>query len=109
MRTVMVRYKVKPDLAAENAALVRAVYDELQRGEPSGLRYATFQLDDGASFVHIAVETEPEHSSLPQLEAFKEFQKNLRERCEEPPVVTELRAVGTFRLFGDESETAQAA
>ena len=31
MRRVMVRYKVKPDRVAENEALVRAVYDELQR------------------------------------------------------------------------------
>jgi hypothetical protein len=109
MRTVMVRYKVKPHRAAENAELVRAVYDELQRGKPSGLRYATFQLDDGVSFVHVAVETEPEGSPLPQLEAFREFQENIRERCEETPVVTELRAIGAFRLFGDESEPAPAA
>jgi hypothetical protein len=46
---------------------------------------------------------------LPQLEAFKEFQQNIRERCEEMPVVTELSAVGAFRLFGDESEPTRAA
>ncbi|MCW3029065.1 MAG: hypothetical protein JWN81_2276 [Solirubrobacterales bacterium] len=107
MRTVMVRYKVKPDRAVENAELVRAVYDELQRAKPSGLRYATFQLDDGVSFVHIAVETEPEGSPLPQLEAFKEFQKDIRERCEEPPILSELRTIGAFRLFDDESEPAR--
>jgi hypothetical protein len=105
----MVRYKVKPDRAAANAELVRAVYEELHRVNPSGLRYATFQLDDGVSFVHIAVETGPEGSPLPQLEAFKEFQQSIRERCEEMPVVTELSAVGAFRLFGDESEPARAA
>jgi hypothetical protein len=55
------------------------------------------------------VETEPEGSPLPQLEAFKEFQENIRERCEETPVVTELRAIGAFRLFGDESEPARTA
>jgi hypothetical protein len=105
----MVRYRVKPDRAAENAELVRAVYDELQRTKPSGLRYATFQLDDGVSFVHIAVETEDDGSPLPQLEAFKAFQENIRERCEESPVVSEMRAVGAFRLFGDESEPARTA
>jgi hypothetical protein len=109
MRTVMVRYKVKPHRVAENAELVRAVYEELHRVNPSGLRYATFKLDDGVSFVHIAVETGREGSPLPQLEAFKEFQQNIRERCEEMPVVTELSAVGVFGLFGDESEPARAA
>ena len=53
MRRVMVRYKVKPERAAENEALVRAVYDELQRTAPDGLRYATFALEDGVSFVHL--------------------------------------------------------
>ena len=54
MRQVMVRYKVKPDRVAENEELVRAVYDELQRTEPEGLRYATFRLEDGVNFVHLA-------------------------------------------------------
>lgn len=36
MRQVMVRYKVKPDRAAKNEELVRAVYDELARTEPAG-------------------------------------------------------------------------
>ena len=104
MRTVMVRYKVKPDRAVENEELVRAVYDELRRTEPSGLRYATFQLDDGVSFIHIALETAEGHSPLPHVKAFKEFQKNIGERCDEAPVVNELRAIGAFHLFGAESE-----
>ena len=55
MKRVMVRYKVKPDRAAENEELIRAVYDELAQTKPSGFRYATFQLDDGVSFVHLAL------------------------------------------------------
>ena len=45
MRRVMVRYRVRPDQAAANEELVRAVYDELERTTPAGLRYATFQLE----------------------------------------------------------------
>jgi hypothetical protein len=95
----MVRYKVKPDRAAENEELVRAVYDELRRIEPAGLRYATFQLDDGVSFLHLAsIETEDGSSPLSKLKAFNEFQKDIRDRCDEPPVVTELREIGSFHL-----------
>ncbi len=36
MTQVLVRYKIKPEHAAENERLVRAVYDELQRTEPEG-------------------------------------------------------------------------
>jgi hypothetical protein len=95
----MVRYKVKPDRAAENEELVRAVYDELRRIEPAGLRYATFQLDDGVSFLHLAsIETEDGSSPLSKLNAFNEFQKDIGDRCDEPPVVSELREIGSFRL-----------
>ena len=69
MRQVMVRYKVKPAQVEENVELVRAVYDELRRTEPRGLRYATFRLDDGVSFVHLAViETENGGSPLSDAE-----------------------------------------
>jgi hypothetical protein len=98
MRQVMVRYKVKPDRAAENEELVRAVYDELQRTEPAGLRYATFKLDDGVSFVHLA-STDDGHNPLSQLKAFSQFQQDIRERCDEAPVVTELREIGSFHMF----------
>ncbi len=99
MKQVMVRYKVKPDRAQENEELVRAVYDELQRTTPVGLRYATFQLEDGVSFVHVA-QTEGGQNPLTEVAAFREFQKEVGERCEEPPVVAELREIGSYRFFG---------
>jgi hypothetical protein len=98
MRQVMVRYKVKPDRVAENEELVRAVYDELHRSEPAGLRYATFRLEDGVSFVHLA-STEGGRSPLPELDAFRRFTADIADRCDEPPVFTELREVGSFRWF----------
>ena len=97
MRQVMVRYKVKPDRAAENEELVRAVYDELARTEPAGLHYATFQLDDGVSFVHLA-STEDGQNPLSRVEAFQRFQENIRDRCDEAPVVAQLREIGSFRV-----------
>ena len=96
MRQVMVRYKVKPDRVEENEALVRAVYDELAATGPAALRYATYRFDDGVSFVHIAT-VEGEHNPLAEVEAFARFQADVRDRCEEPPVVTELHEVGSYR------------
>ena len=102
MKQIMVRYTVKPDQAAKNEELVRAVYDELHRTDFAGLRYATFKLDDGVSFVHIAIETGDGERSLGQVPAFKEFTKDIGERCDVPPVATELHEVGSFRFLGDE-------
>jgi len=97
MRQVMVRYKVKPDQAAQNEELVRAVYEELHAARPSGLRYATYKLDDGVSFVHLATyESDDGDNPLGEVAAFARFQQDIAERCEERPVVTELREVGSF-------------
>lgn len=54
MRRVMVRYKVKPEHVQRNGELVRAVYAQLHREKTPGIRYATFKLDDGVTFVHLA-------------------------------------------------------
>lgn len=99
MRRVMVNYRVQPDRAAENEALVRAVYEELHATEPAALRYATFKLGDGVSFLHIA-ETEDGHNPLSEVQAFKDFQAGIGDRCDEPPVVSELTEIGSFHVFG---------
>ena len=99
MRTVMVRYRVKPDRVAENEQLVRAVYAELADTAPEGFHYATFREDDGVSFVHVA-NHETEHNPLTQSAAFARFQDGIRERCDQPPVVTELDPVGAYRFTG---------
>ncbi len=98
MRHVMVRYKVKPDQVARNEELVRAVYDELARRQPDGLGYATFRLDDGVTFVHLA-QIDADGNPLGDLEAFKHFLAGIGDRCDEPPTTTELSEVGSFRLF----------
>jgi hypothetical protein len=102
MRQVMVRYKVKPGRVEENEALVRAVYEELHRTAPAGLRYATFRQDDGLGFVHLA-QTEDGANPLTEVEAFARFQEGIGERCDEPPVVTVLYEVGSYPLRGEES------
>ena len=99
MKRVMVRYRVKPDQVAANEALVRAVFDELQQAKPAGFGYATFKLDDGVSFVHIVDENDDKGSSLADVKAFAEFREAIRDRCDEPPVATELHEVGSFRFF----------
>jgi hypothetical protein len=97
MRRVMVRYRIKAGEVAENERLVRDVYAELADKQPEGFRYATFKLDDGVSFVHLAVQ-EAAENPLSGVEAFGRFQENIGDRCDEPPVVVELEEVGSFRF-----------
>jgi hypothetical protein len=93
MRRTVVRYTVLPGRAEENAALVRAVYAELAEARPPGFRYATYRLDDGDTFVHVA---EGEGNPLPDLAAFRAFQSGIRERCSAPPVVSAAELVGSY-------------
>src|SRR6266511_2018419 len=102
MKHVIVRYRVKPERAAENEELVRAVYTELHQTRPAGLHYATFQLDDGVSFVHLAsTDSADGPSPLSEVQAFKRFQEKIDDRCEEGPAVSSVREIGSYRLFGE--------
>jgi hypothetical protein len=101
MSQVMVRYTVKPESAATNEALVRAVYDELNRTRPAGFHYATFVLEDGMSFVHIASGEDAEAPSpLAELAAFQEFIRGIDERSVASPVSVPIREVGSFAFWG---------
>lgn len=74
MKTTIVRYKVKQDQSDDNKTYIRNVFNELDQNKPDGLRYVSFCLDDGLSFVHIAVvETEDGSNPLPQTDSFKKF------------------------------------
>ena len=102
MKHTIVRYKIKPERTAENEELVRAVYAELHRRKPAGLHYATFQLDDGVSFLHLASNhTDDGQSPLSVVQAFMRFQQNIGDRCEEGPVVSSAREIGSYRFRGE--------
>jgi quinol monooxygenase YgiN len=98
MRTVLVRYQVRPEAAAENEDLIRKVFAQLGRDKPAGLRYQVFKLDDGVSFVHVASSGADgsQANPLPRLEAFRNFVAALKDRCVEQPVTTQMHPVGAY-------------
>ena len=96
MGSSMVRYKLLPGRANENEALVRAVYEQLARERPEGLHYATFKLPDGVSFMHVVFETDQPGRILNEVSAFQAFSAEIKDRCEEPPVATELTLIGSY-------------
>lgn len=98
MKTIMVRYKTSEAHASANEALVRAVFNELRSRAPEGLRYASYRLADGVTFVHIATLEASDKNPLAVLPSFKAFQEGLKDRCVEPPVVTELSVVDSYGL-----------
>jgi hypothetical protein len=59
-----VRYTVKAGMEQRNAELVRALYGEPAELRPEGFSYATYRLDDGRTFIHIAEQEEDGGSPL---------------------------------------------
>jgi hypothetical protein len=95
---VVVRYETRGEAAEENERLVRRVFAELAEQRPDGLRYATFRLADGVSFVHLAV-VEGEENPLSGSAAFADFQKGIGERLADGPDRAEATLVGSYRAF----------
>jgi hypothetical protein len=98
MKRTLIRYRVKPEKAAENQALIEKVFEQLRRESPPAVRYASFKLEDGVTFVHL-VTVEDDSDPIPKLEAFRGFTEGLRARCDEPPVFHALDVVGSYRVF----------
>jgi hypothetical protein len=90
----IIRYTTKPEAADENARLVQQVYAELAQTQPDGLRYATFRLDDGVTFVHLAV-LDAEENPLSSTAAFARFQADIGERLVAGPDARDATVVGS--------------
>ena len=94
----VVRYTTTPATRDTNAQLVSAVYSALAEAQPDGLRYATLQVGEEPSFLHIAV-LDGEDNPLPGLPAFQEFQRDLATRVLAPPDAQPATLIGSYRLL----------
>jgi hypothetical protein len=80
----LVRYTAKPDRAAENETLSRAVFAELRATAPNHVAYALFR--DGNEFVHLFINADADDSSaVTELPSFKTYAKDVGDRCLAPP------------------------
>ncbi len=72
------------------------MFAELATTQPDGMRYASYRLDDGVSFVHIAV-FDGDDNPLERVAAFREFASGVQQRCAEGPVASGASAIGSYR------------
>jgi hypothetical protein len=83
-RLTLVRYTAKPNHAAKNETLARAVFAELEAAAPQHVAYALFR--NGLEFIHLFVNAEKDDSSaVTELPSFKVYAKDLAERSEAAP------------------------
>jgi quinol monooxygenase YgiN len=99
MNAVLVSYKVKPKHVERNRELAEGFLRELSAAQLAN-RYAVFTLADDVSFIHLHLfADEAEEKQLTQLPSFSTFEKDLGERCEEPPTVSKPETVGSYGWF----------
>jgi len=98
--TKVIRYRTRSESADENERLIKDVFAELATQNPESLRYAAFRLDDGVSFLHVAV-IDGEENPLTSSPAFAEFQRGVKDRCVEGPLASGATPIGNHRLFPD--------
>jgi hypothetical protein len=96
----IVRYTTSPETADENERLVRDVFTELAESAPPGLRYATFRLEDGVTFVHVVL-TEGDAEPLPELPEFQAFQADIGDRAVTGPTPAAATLVGSYGLVAE--------
>jgi len=83
-------------VADENERLITAVFAQLAEEAPDGLRYLAIRLNDGVSFVHIAL-LDGDDNPLLELPAFREFTSGIATRCVDGPTPANGTLIGDYR------------
>ena len=91
---VLIRYRVRPDALERHLELLRAVHAELTATRPAGVAWTSYRLEDRVSFVDLVVTDGPGRFSA--LGSWSAYRATLDERCDELPVVSELRPVAAY-------------
>ena len=102
MKVVRVQYTVKPDYVEQNKKNIQAVMAELRANPIEGLRYSTYQLPDGNSFMHLNLSNSEEAlAAFNELESFKKFRMELKASAPiSPPKAESLTLVGAgYEVF----------
>jgi hypothetical protein len=96
----IIQYRVKAERAAENAAAIRAVFDELHTVRLEGVRYAAFVFADGLTFMHlVAFDSVEQGEAFASLATFRAFRDGVQARCETMPVVSAVSEIAAYGAF----------
>ena len=97
MNAVKVQYTVKEEYVETNKQNIARVISALKELNNPDIKYSAFLLDDGKTFVHFVMRAnEAANDVLPNLDAFKDFQQQLKaSQPESPPNAENLTLVAT--------------
>jgi hypothetical protein len=99
MKVMMSHTKVKPDQREAIKAAGMRVLEGLKREQPQGIRYATFQLPDGESFVTLVAIDDGIENPLHALPEYQAFAEGFKSWIAEPPTSEQLTVGWSYRFF----------
>lgn len=101
MKIVRVNYTTTTAFASQNQANIAGIVQELKMLNHPGIKYSTYLLPDGKSFMHFdQFENEEAHQVLTSLESFKKFDRELwANGFEVEPVLELLSLVASTESF----------
>jgi quinol monooxygenase YgiN len=102
MKSVKVQYTVKTEYAVTNNNNIATVMADLRELANPGIKYSTFVLEDGKTFIHFGMYADQEAldvvNSLPSFQAFREQLK--ASGPEAPPKGDDLTLVdSSYKIF----------
>jgi hypothetical protein len=101
MKIVRVQYTTSKEFSPINQANIRRVVDELKALNHPGIKYSTYLLQDGKTFMHFdQFENEEAHQVLQSLDSFKKFADELwTSKLEVEPVLELPSLVASTEAF----------
>ncbi|MCX4576599.1 hypothetical protein [Streptomyces sp. NBC_01571] len=96
MAVLMVRATVKPECVDELEAALRRMFTAIEAARPKGVRYASYRLADGVTYLAELEIADGIGNPLPEIQEFREFQAALKDWLAAPPAVEHFEVRGAY-------------
>lgn len=96
MSVLMVRASVKPEFVHALEEALAKMFTAIERAQPKGVRYASYRLPDGVTYVAQLEVADGIDNPLPAIEEFTDFQASLKGWLAGPPAAEQLEVRGAY-------------
>lgn len=99
MKVQMIRSTIKAEHMADIDETSKRLFAALDREQPQGMRYTTYLLPDGVTFVILLELGDGVDNPLLAMPEAQAVQEGLKQWRAEPPAVEQLTLVRSYRSF----------
>jgi len=96
MTVLMVRSTVKPEFVEELEEALKKMFTAIESARPEGVRYASYRLPDGVTYVAQLELADGVENPLPAIAEFRDFQAGLKTWLAGPPSAEQFEVRGAY-------------